>query len=90
MHKHFTITLSGNLVHKGLKFRAMILADKFGIKGSVAENENQIVIEAEGEEKDLNQFFRSFSIYGEKDKTGNSIRKTESRTLSCFEEFIIK
>lgn len=90
MHKHFTITFSGNLFHKGLKLRAMMLASKFGITGSVTEDRNQIVIEAEGDEKDLNQFYKSISMYIEKDNANNTAYVTESMSLSYFEEFIIK
>lgn len=90
MQKHITITLSGNLAHKGLKLRAMMLANEFDIKGSVAENEKQVVIEAEGTNINLDLFARAISKYGKDDPTKDVVQISGNKPLSYFEEFIIK
>ena len=67
-----------------------MLASKFGITGSVTEDQNQIVIEAEGDEIKLEQFYKALSNYVEQDNSNNTSKITESPALSYFEEFIIK
>jgi acylphosphatase len=90
MHKHSTITLSGNLHHKGLKLRAMILASQFHIKGSVSESPNHITIEAEGTSENIDHFYKAIRKYSETDSMAKTIHLSESKPLAYYEEFIIK
>jgi len=89
MKRHFTIKINGDFQHKGYKLRTMILADKFRIKGSVAEGLNKIIIEAEGDENNLEAFFNS--VIDSHKETGNqefTIVKGEL-PLSYFDDFRI-
>jgi len=89
MHKHFTIKIRGNLQGKGYKLRTMIFASKYRIKGSVAEDNNKIIIEAEGEENNLEAFFNSV-IHSHKE-TGNHEFRVEkvASSLTYFDDFRI-
>ncbi|MCF8365250.1 MAG: acylphosphatase [Bacteroidales bacterium] len=90
MIKHFNIIISGDLQHKGYKLRMMMLASQHRIKGSVEEKNEEIVVEAEGEEADINGFFQAIKHIQPAGAGKSIIHKNETTELSYFDEFIIR
>ena len=89
MRQHFTITIRGNLQHKGYKLRTMILANKYGIKGSVAEEEHKIIIDAEGEVKELKAFMDEINKQQAEIAMKDSTMESCPEPLCYFDEFRI-
>lgn len=56
MRKHIQIRMKGDVKNKGLRFQAMREAYQYNISGWVAELNDSLRIEAEGEEDNLNKF----------------------------------
>ena len=55
--KHFNITVSGRVQGVGFRYSARSLAKSMGIKGFVKNTyDNKVYIEAEGNDKQLNEF----------------------------------
>jgi acylphosphatase len=90
MIKHFHITISGDLQHKGYKLRMMMLASQHRINGWVEEKNDEIVVEAEGEEVDINGFFQAIKQIQPAGPGNSIIHKNETAELSYFDEFIIR
>lgn len=67
-----------------------MLASQYQVRGSVTENDGRIIIEAEGTLTNLELFFEALKNFSIENPSENRIEKTESSTLSYFEEFIIK
>ena len=89
MRQHFTITIRGNLQHKGYKLRTMILANKYHITGSVAEEEHKIIIDAEGEAKELTFFMDEINKQQAVMNMQDSTMESCPEPLRYFDEFRI-
>lgn len=81
------ITISGEIMGEGIRFKAMHFACKNGLKGYVMYSKpDEILIEAEGEEEQLEQFLQScqsgsFSLV----PYFTSIIETEVKGFQIFE-----
>lgn len=67
-----------------------MLASQYKIRGSVTEEDGLIVVEAEGTRANLALFYEALKNFTIENPSENLINKTESSTLSYYEEFIIK
>jgi|GEM_PF-179046 len=57
MKKNLSITITGMVQHVGFRFYAMQAAYKYLINGTIHNSEHdKVIIEAEGEEENLDQF----------------------------------
>lgn len=55
--KHLTIIIRGQVQRVGFRFRTMEAAYKYGVTGIVMnQDDNSVYVEAEGEEKPMQQF----------------------------------
>jgi acylphosphatase len=85
--KCFQIKISGEIQGEGLRFKAMYHAHKHNIKGFVKYSKpSEIFIEAEGEEKSIEQFiecFRDGSLSAQ--VTGINIKESVVKSYQSFE-----
>ncbi len=87
MTTHYHIEIRGELNNLGYKLQTMILAREHNISGTVSEQNNLIIIEAEGEEKMLDAFVASCK---EKISKEHDIEMLiEDRIIKYFDDFII-
>ncbi len=56
MLAHKQIIIKGQVENTGFRFHALRGAYAFSIKGAVTQKDGDIIIEAEGEPKDMDQF----------------------------------
>jgi len=63
MRKHIQIILQGQVERQGNRFQALRIARTLNITGTVAEEPGRIIIEAEGEEAQLNMMVDNLRGY---------------------------
>jgi len=87
MNKHFQVTIDGDFRKSGKRFHTFLVAKSFQIKGSVAIKENQLVIEAEGDEVNLQKFImwcKHFHLDAE-----TVAFSADEKPLSYYDDFLI-
>lgn len=89
MKKHIKIFIFGSLKDAGFRFYAMEMAYKYGVFGIIRHRrDGSLYIEAEGEEKPLDDFL----IWCRKGPQGSRIKKfrTKDGTVKDYKRFDIK
>jgi acylphosphatase len=56
MKRHVQVVVNGQVVNKGFRLFALMGSVTYGIKGNVRQDSGNVIIEAEGEENDVNAF----------------------------------
>ena len=87
MKTHYQIKLNGSFPGRGFRFYTYLAAKKLSVKGAVFERDGNIVIEAEGEKKKLEDLIEC-CLKGNSFSTPASIEITE-KPLAFYKEFII-
>lgn len=87
MIRHIQIQIEGQLTHLGFKLQTMIAARNMQINGTVAEMPGKMVIEAEGEEKNLNGLLTWCKNGPLSEKPGNIT--VYDKPLAYYDEFTI-
>ncbi len=87
MKKHYHIRLEGDTKNDGFRFRAFRDANILELCGWVAEVENYIIIEAEGEEGNLKTFIEQCTN-GFSRKRPEKV-EVEEKPLRHFGKFLI-
>ena len=87
MVKHFHVTIRNHVASSGNRFWIYLTARQLNIKGFVAENPEEITIEAEGEQDNLNKFIQSCQNIP-CNKTSLEININEKRRM-FYDEFFI-
>jgi acylphosphatase len=87
MIRHLQITISGKVQHTGFRLYALWGASEYNINGSVKEQSEQIVIDAEGEELSLGSFIE----WCKKGPAGSKVHavSTADKPLYGYTEFRI-
>lgn len=88
MTKHIQITIRGLQANSGNRFRTFVAAKQLGLSGMVNEDREKLIIEAEGDEENLNLLVRHF----ERINAGLPSIKTEiiEKPVMYYEEFLIQ
>lgn len=87
MTRQIQITIRG-LKHKcGNRFRTFFMAKQLGLSGLVREDQEKLVVEAEGEPEKLNELVRYF----ERAHPGGTIQiiETTDKKAEFLDEFLI-
>ena len=87
MTKHYQIILKGSFRQSGFRFHTLMAAHSLSIAGMVIERDGNIIIEAEGEETNLEEFVKWC-------RSDNRITAPESaevieKPLAYYNEFLI-
>ncbi len=87
MKKHYQIILKGSFRQSGFRFHSLMAAHSLSITGMVTERNGNIVIEAEGDENELEEFIKWC-------RAGNQVSAPESvevieKPLAYYNEFLI-
>jgi acylphosphatase len=85
--KHHQITISGKVENTGFRFYAFWGASIFGIKGLVQLKDGRVIIDAEGEDVQLNDF-GEWCKRGPDGSEVDSLTCTE-KSLDGYEDFKI-
>lgn len=87
MTTHYHIEIRGDLNHLGYKLQTMFMAKAKHISGTVSEQKNMIVIEAEGEKVILDAFVLACKQkFSEKHDIEILL---ENRPIEYYDDFII-
>ena len=86
--KHIQILVFGLAEHSGNRFRTFVTAKNLGLTGLVTEDPEKLIIEAEGEEEELDKLI----TYFERIHAGIPSIKTEiiEKPVMYYEEFLIQ
>ncbi len=87
MNQHYQITLKGNFKQSGFRFHAFQAAHDFSIRGQVNESNGNIIIEAEGDEKDLEKFLEW--CYASKGAVLPESIMVAKKPLAYYNDFLI-
>ncbi len=87
MKQHYQIILKGNFQQSGLRFHAFQAAHDCSIRGQVTERNGNIIIEAEGDENDLEKFLEW--CYASKSNTAPESIIVVKKPLAYYDEFLI-
>lgn len=87
MVRHMQMVISGRVENTGFRLYALWGANQMRINGTVSQNQGEIIIEAEGEEADLEQFIQWC-------RTGPTSCRIESfeiieKNVSAYQDFKI-
>ncbi len=88
MNQHYQIILKGNFQQSGFRFHAFQAAHDCSISGQVTERNGNIIIEAEGDEKDLEKFLR-WCYASKKGITAPESIIVVKKPLAYYDEFMI-
>ncbi len=88
MKKHIQITIRGLNANTGNRFRTFVVAKQLGLSGLVYKDPEKLIIEAEGEEEELDKLI----TYFERIHAGIPSIKTEiiEKPVMYYEEFLIQ
>jgi acylphosphatase len=87
MIRHLQIIISGKLENTGFRLYALWGASQMEIKGSVEQQPDQIIIEAEGEESDVEQFVQWCKKGPESSKIDSF--ETIEKNIKSYQDFKI-
>ncbi len=87
MNQHYQIILKGSFRQSGFRFHTFHAAHDFSIRGQVSEQNGNIIIEAEGDEKDLEKFLKW--CYASKGITIPESIMVVKKPLAYYDEFMI-
>ncbi len=87
MVRHLQLVISGRVENTGFRLYALWGANQMRINGQVSELPGQVIIEAEGEESDLDQFIQ----WCKKGTTTCEIHSfsTTQKKISAYQDFKI-
>ncbi len=87
MNQHYQIILKGSFRQSGFRFHAFHAAHDCSIRGQVTEQNGNIIIEAEGDEKDLGRFLDW--CYASKGTAAPESIIVVKKPLAYYNEFMI-
>jgi acylphosphatase len=87
MVKHYHIILKGNFRYSGFRFHTLMAAHSLSINGMVIERDGNIIIEAEGNENELEEFI-TWCRAGNQTPAPESVEVIE-KPLAYYNEFLI-
>ncbi len=87
MNQHYQITLKGNFKQSGFRFHALQAAHDFSIRGQVTERNGNIIIDAEGDEKDLEKFLKWCHSHRATNESDSIL--VDKKPLAYYDEFLI-
>ena len=87
MNQHYQIILKGNFQQSGFRFHALQAAHDFSIRGQVSERNDNIIIDAEGDEHDMEKFLKwCYSSQGTPPPESIMVVK---KPLAYYDKFLI-
>jgi len=87
MKKHYQIILKGRFQRSGFRFHAFLAAHTLSIRGMATERDGNIIIEAEGDENELEEFIK-WCREGNRTPSPESVEVIE-KPLAYYNEFLI-
>jgi len=85
MIRHYQIILEGEFQKLGYRFHTFLAAQTFNLNGSVCQKEDKIIIDAEGNEENLNEFVR----WCQKGNGKKPCVHVVEKPLAYFNQFLI-
>ena len=87
MNQHYQIILKGNFQQSGFRFHAFQAAHDCSIRGQVSERHGNIIIEAEGDEQDMEKFLKW--CYSSQGTTPPESIMVVKKPLAYYDKFLI-